>query len=1702
MKKRIPKIVIAFTCIIALLLQYAGTVVMAAMSYTDRTAKLVISPLHEGGEESSGTLTNEQRNIYDEDSYVYFIGNTRVYKISKEGSLFEDALYCLDASKSFPAQSSTTYTNTGELSENDEYNTNSLKWLMNNVYLQKQEPETKDAFLKKAFNGSEFDVNAVKAILTDDDIDVIQQYAIWHFTNNDDPNYSSYGAIRVISSGNLGTGGIVDVNNSISLSDIDREKYSDRPDMAKHLYNYLVNSAQNASEEVKIYPTIKNTEETKTVIQNGFYVAGPFEITSGNVEYDVKLVDQNNNELREYNVILENGSIATQPLNKINTPFYIQLPTTSETTSMKLKLLYNKYETKATIWQPENNDKQPVVLINRVKENVEQEQPVIIVKKGSYNLEIIKQDKDSKARLAGAKFNVQIGSGEVEEYTTDDDGILTIPKISITEVGKDIIKITETQAPEGYTKTDGTLELEVTKAEVENELVATEIKTLHGVESMTPKLDNKKVTVIVDNEKIEITGNYEIELIKQDIDSKEKLSGAEFGIKFGTEAEKTYITDNQGKITIPNIEITEAGTDKIAIREIKAPTGYRQISGKIDMIVTTAEFDGKYAINDIQVANSILNASVNLVSNKKIAIVVDNVKEEIPPEEPSTYKLQVIKRDKNLNVNLDGADFSIQIGNQEPKIYTTNEAGIIEIPEIEIKSSGTDRIVIQEINPPYGYIANDGKIELIVTKTDIGGKYKITKLESEKTTAEVEDAYIDDETQTVVVKVCNTKIPYEKPDDEEIKGKYEIEIVKVDRNGEIIKAPANFNVDGKVYTTQNGTVKVAEVDINKSNVNQTDKYTIKETKSPDGYTKFDGTIEVEVLKKLSDDEGSYKATNVNMIVRDSEGNQLHRGDKITITTKNGVTTITITVVNYEKVDLSLRKFIRAVSSNDTFEENDYIEGREPKVDLEDLDNGKSTTAKYNHSKETVIVKKGNYILYTLRTYNEGNCDAMASQITDYLPEGLEFVKDAKENNIWNYDEESRKLTTNENYKPELLKAHKKGEELKYQDLQVVCKVKEDIGEDTNIVNIAEITEAKYNDGTIAEDRDSTTNNLKYPEDLSKYNGGNDSNKEDEYIPGQEDDDDFERILVKSIKGYYDLEIVKVDNKGNIIKESNAKFDINGEEKETKDGILIIENIEINKHNAETPDTYTIKETNAPKDYTKFNIPIRIEVSKKLSEDKEKYEVDNVSMKILSGEIVDSKDFEVVTENGKTKIVVKVVNYPKVDLALRKFITAVSKDTTFEQSEYVEDREPKVDISDLDDGKSTTAEYKHSKTTVEVEKEDYILYTIRVYNEGNVNAYPTEVTDYLPEGLEFVSDAKENRIWDYDSDTRKLTTNSKYEAKLLKAHEVGKDLDYVDLQVVCRVSENVKEDTDIINIAEITLIKHEDGTTAEDRDSTPDNVKPEDYKPNTEDDDDQEKVLVKSIKGEYNLKVIKVDENGKLISDIVTKFKINDEEKETENGVIELSKVEINKDNVDKKDTYEITETEAPKGYEKIDETIKLEVSKKLAQDEKSYVLDKAEFVIEEKENTDDKKEEDTKKTDKKDEDKKDATQNDETKKEEDKNTDNTNKENKEERTSEIKDVASVTVKDGTIEVKVVNKKVEEPKKPDEPQKPDEPKQPNNPQQPTPEQPKTPDTPQKEIPKETITTPSTGDMLPVVALSAIIMVVLINIGQILISRRKK
>ena len=70
------------------------------------------------------------------------------------------------------------------------------------------------------------------------------------------------------------------------------------------------------------------------------------------------------------------------------------------------------------------------------------------------------------------------------------------------------------------------------------------------------------------------------------------------------------------------------------------------------------------------------------------------------------------------------------------------------------------------------------------------------------------------------------------------------------------------------------------------------------------------------------------------------------------------------------------------------------------------------------------------------------------------------------------------------------------------------------------------------------------------------------------------------------------------------------------------------------------------------------------------------------------------------------------------------------------------------------GEDGNIKYNHTKEPVEVTTKDIVTYTLRVYNEGEINGYASKVSDDLPEGLEFLTENrlnKEMRWVMYDKD---------------------------------------------------------------------------------------------------------------------------------------------------------------------------------------------------------------------------------------------------------------------------------------------------------------------------------------------------------------
>ena len=449
----------------------------------------------------------------------------------------------------------------------------------------------------------------------------------------------------------------------------------------------------------------------------------------------------------------------------------------------------------------------------------------------------------------------------------------------------------------------------------------------------------------------------------------------------------------------------------------------------------------------------------------------------------------------------------------------------------------------------------------------------------------------------------------------------------------------------------------------------------------------------------------------------------------------------------KKFDLALRKFISGVNEEE-------VTNRVPQVSYED---GKIV---YTHTKEPVVVKNGDTVIYTLRVYNEGEVAGYAEEIKDLIPEGTEFLPEHEINTKYGWK---------------------------------MYKIENEVEVETDIESEATILRTDYLSKTSGEGRsENTLINAFDPE--GGITEGNPDYKE-------------VKIAVKVIAPSTTEGVLR--NIAEISEDANENGDP-------------IDDID------STPDNY-------PEDE-------------------------------------DDDDYDDI-----------VLTY--FDLALRKFITKIN-------DKEITDRIPEVDITSLNkavDGQTiTTAEYSHPKNPVSVQKGDIVTYTIRIYNEGELDGYAEEIADYIPEGLGYLvqHNTNFNNSWQLPNDgsilpenlmdvtnrldninldeftdvetledilvvpgNAKITTNKLKKTEgntnnLLEAFN-GTELDYKDVQVTCIVLEDETSDRILTNVAEITKDLDEEGNEITDRDSEPDSVIIDEYpvNSNVQDDDDYEKLML-------------------------------------------------------------------------------------------------------------------------------------------------------------------------------------------------------------------------------------------------------------------
>ena len=526
-----------------------------------------------------------------------------------------------------------------------------------------------------------------------------------------------------------------------------------------------------------------------------------------------------------------------------------------------------------------------------------------------------------------------------------------------------------------------------------------------------------------------------------------------------------------------------------------------------------------------------------------------------------------------------------------------------------------------------------------------------------------------------------------------------------------------------------------------------------------------------------------------------------------------------------------------------------IVGRETQVTVEA--NGNITYAKTG---DIVKVKNNQRVEFTLRMYNEGNVTSEGQEIMDNIPEGLIYDKENETNKAYGWkmyakDENGNLVETEDETKATVVKTNYfetqtieavQGTTVNYADAKLILRVTEDkIEADTKIVNTAKMP--NYVPGPY----DPTPGNEDPEEPLiiektevkalgfKKFVSKVDNNE----ILGREPivnvESDGKVIYVKNgdvvkVKNSQEVEFtLRMYNEGNVASKGQEIID------NIPEGLIFDKENETNK--AFGWKMYTKDE--------KGNL-VETEDETKAVAVKTNYFTEK-TIGAIEGNNVKYEDVKLVLKvteeriNADTQIIntAKMPNYvpgpydptpddkdpeePLIiektevyDLAMKIFANSVN-------GIVVEGRAP---IATADEKGNVT--YTQSSNIAKASNGEKIEFILRVYNEGNMVAKPTEVIDTIPQGLIFDKDSDINSAYNWkmytkdekgnlvetEDETKALVVKTNYlELKTLSGVENGK-VSYEDVKLILKVTDDeIIEDTKVINIAKVEKLEKENIT---------------------------------------------------------------------------------------------------------------------------------------------------------------------------------------------------------------------------------------------------------------------------------------------------
>ena len=1327
-------------------------------------------------------------------------------------------------------------------------NYNSLMWLLDNIYIMPaigtDNTTAREEFLKSKIP------NELYELITDDDIDAVQQLAIWYFTNPSGDKYH-------YETSNFKINSIANVDsNYASMGDIFGDDGWDREDAIEALFQYYITNAKANSN----YKSTNNTTSPIEIVKSNAtmtkvgsnYVAGPYKINQLlNVDYTLNatFTDINGTTITPSIGIKDvsgNVTATTKTLKElVGQEFYLIMPTSSNISGIKMTVNTSYTSKTVDYWSVADapTTEQPVVIVNETPLNFSDATSIVVPKPFDLSLR---------------KFITNINGTEITNR---------IPQVDVSKLASG----EATTATYNHTKTP--LKVAIGDVVTYTIRVYNEGDIDGYVEEITDHLPDQLEFIVDDQVNIEngwkIASSTDLKTIKTEYLSK---------------ANET--TDGANKISAFNGTTLAYKDVKIKCRVVATDPMADKITNIADITKFTDGDGNTVTDRDSQENN------VNLPTGKDLENYRDseiNRGEEYIPgqqDDDDFEKLTLKEFDLSLRKFITGVN-GTAITNREPQVNVT-----------PLKNGGTTAIYNHPKTPVSVAIGDLVEYTIrVYNEAEIDGYVE-----------EITD-HLPDQLEFVAGNEINTKYGWvvDSTNSKIIRTNYLSKAKEASEGANKIKAFDGEKLDYKDVKVVCKVVSTDPMPTKITNIADITKFT-----DGNGNTVTDRDSQENNVNIPSDLPG-YKDDEIG---KDYVPGQQDDDD--------------FEKLKIKEFDLALRKFITKLNDEE-------ITSRIPQPDVSKLADGTATTATYNHPKTPISVAIGDVVEYTIRVYNEAEVDGYVEEITDHLPDQLEFVAGNEINTKygWTIDSNNSKIIktkylskANETAEGDNKIKAFDGTKLDYKDVKVVCKVVSTDPMPTKITNIADITKFTDGNGNTVTDRDSQENNVNIPSDLPGY-------KDDEigkdYVPGQQDDDDFEKLKIKEFDLALRKFITKVNNteiKSRIpqvdttpLKNGTGTTAIYNHSKEpVKVSLGAVVEYTIRVYNEGQVDGYVeeikdhlpdqlefIKdnETNKKYGWTVDSTDSKVIKTSYLSKANEKVAGENkipafdgttlsykevkVACKVVSTDPMPSKitnladisDFtdgegNKVTDRDSKEDNVKIpedrpgykddeskkdyvpgqeddddfekVTLVKFDLSLRKFITAVN-------NTEITSRIPQVDVTPIKDGSSTTAKYDHPKDPVLVSNGNIVTYTIRVFNEGEMDGYASEIKDDMPQGLKFLTDNKTNIeyrwkmldkdgketenldeavsiVTDYLSKEQEKTAG----ANLLKAFD-GEKLDYRDVKVAFEVTEPNTSDRILINQAQISKDSDKDGNDVTDQDSVPDKWN------EGEDDQDIEKVKV-------------------------------------------------------------------------------------------------------------------------------------------------------------------------------------------------------------------------------------------------------------------